>query len=154
VEKKTYRGGRREYRALVAHTIEPKELGLAGALQIARVDRQIGARGKVTRTWLVASRTGQQLNEAQWLRLEQQRWGVENRTHHTLDVTYREDQSRVRQPNAASVLGIFRRLSNAFKQLWASGRPKRQATSADWIEENLSNRWRAIRLITRPTNPC
>jgi len=104
----------------------------------------------LTSTWLVASRTSQQLDESEWLRLEQQRWGVENRTHHTLDVTHREDQSRVRQPNAASVLGIFRRLSNAFKQVWAQGRPKRQATSADWIEENLSNRWRGIHLIARP----
>jgi predicted transposase YbfD/YdcC len=153
VQKKKYRGGRLEYRALVARTIEPKELSLAGALQIARVDRQIGARGELNSTWLVASRTSHQLDESEWLRLEQQRWGVENRTHHTLDVTHREDQSRVRQPNAACVLGIFRRLSNAFKQVWAKGRPKRQATSADWIEENLSNRWRGIHLITRPVVP-
>lgn len=137
----------------MALTIEPTQLSLAGALQIARVDRRIGARGELHRTWLVASRARQQLDEAEWLRLEQQRWGVENRTHHTLDVTYREDQSRVRQPNAASVLGIFRRLSNAFKHVWAIGRPKRQATSADWIEQNLSNRWPAIRLITRPAKP-
>jgi predicted transposase YbfD/YdcC len=153
VQKKKYRGGRLEYRAIVARTIEPKELSLAGVLQIARIDRQIGARGELNRTWLVASRTSKQLDESEWLRLEQQRWGVENRTHHTLDVTHREDQSRVRQPNAATVLGIFRRLSNAFKQVWAEGRPKRQATSVDWIEENLSNRWRGIHLITRPIVP-
>jgi hypothetical protein len=134
----------------VAKTIEPKELGLAGALQIARVDRRIGARGKLNSTWLVASRSNRQLNEREWLRLEQQRWGVENRSHHTLDVTHREDQSRVCQPNAVCVLGILRRLSNAFKQVWAKGRPKRQATSADWIEENLANRWRGIHLITNP----
>jgi hypothetical protein len=135
----------------VAKTIEPKELGLAGALQIARVDRQIGARGKLTRTWLVASRAPRQLSEAQWLDLEQGRWGIETRTHHTLDVTHREDESRVRQPNAASVLGIFRRLSNALKQIWAKGRPKREATSRDWTEENHFNRWKGIRLFTRPT---
>ncbi len=81
--------------------------------------------------------------------MEQQRWGIENRTHHTLDVTYREDESRVREPNAASVLGIFRRLSNALKQAWAKGRPKRAATSRDWVEENQFNRWSGIRLITR-----
>ena len=137
----------------MAKTIEPKELSLAGALQIARVDRKIGTRGDLKRTWLVASRTSRQLAESDWLHLEQQRWGLENRTHHTLDVTHREDQSRVRQPNAASVLGIFRRLSNAFKHVWAKGRPKRQATSADWIENNLSNRWPAIHLITRPVLP-
>ncbi|MCG3769814.1 MAG: hypothetical protein JW384_00945 [Nitrosomonadaceae bacterium] len=33
---------------------------------------------------------------------------------------------------------------------WAKGRPKRQATSPDWIEEDPSNRWRGIHLITRP----
>ena len=123
---------------------------MAGAVQIARVDRRIGAQGELHQTWLSSSRAQPQLNEKQWLGLEQQRWGIENRTHHTLDVTHREDESRVRQPNAASVLGIFRRLSNALKQAWAKGRPKRAATSRDWIEENQLNRWHGIRLITRP----
>jgi hypothetical protein len=122
---------------------------LAGAVQIARVDRRIGATGQLHQTWLVSSRSPHRLNDPQWLALEQQRWGIENRTHHTLDVTHREDESRVRQPNAATVLGIFRRLSNALKQAWAKGRPKRAATSRDWIEENHSNRWHGIRLITR-----
>jgi predicted transposase YbfD/YdcC len=137
----------------VTRTIEPKELGLAGACQIARVDRRIGAKGKLTPTWLVSSRSARQLSEAQWLSSEQGRWGIENRTHHTLDVTHREDESRVRHPNAASILGIFRRLSNALKQVWASGRPKREATGRDWIEENQFNRGKALRLITRPLAP-
>jgi hypothetical protein len=123
---------------------------LAGALQIARVDRRIGAKGKLRRTWLVTSRSERELTRKEWLALEQQRWGIENRTHHTLDVTHREDESRVREPNAASVLGIFRRLSNALKQAWAKARPKRAATARDWVEENLFNRWHGIRLMTRP----
>src|SRR5689334_8585833 len=53
------------------------------------------------------------------------------------------------KPNAVCVLGIFRHLSNAFKQVWAKGRPKRQGTSVDWVEENLSKPWRGIRLITQ-----
>jgi len=133
----------------VAKTIEPKELGLAGVLQIGRVDRQIGAKGALNQTWLVASRTCGQLSEHEWLKLEQQRWGVENRTHHTLDVTHREDESRVRQPNAVTVLGILRRISNSFKQVWAKGRPKREATSRDWVEENQFNRRGGIELVTR-----
>lgn len=123
---------------------------MAGALQIARVDRRIGPKGKLRRTWLTTSQSERQLTGQEWLALEQQRWGIENRTHHTLDVTHREDESRVRDPNATSVLGIFRRLSNALKQAWAKGRPKRAATSRDWIEENQFNRWNGIRLITRP----
>ena len=146
--KKGKRGGRKEYRALVTRTIEPKELGLAGAVQIARVDRRIGAKGKLCQTWLVTSRSKTQLDAQQWLLLEQQRWGIENRTHHTLDVTHREDESRVRHHGAASILGIFRRVSNALKQAWAKGRPKREATARDWIEENQLNRWSGIRLIT------
>jgi predicted transposase YbfD/YdcC len=124
-------------------------LGLAGALQIARVDRRIGAEGKLHHTWLVTSQSERQLTPKEWLALEQQRWGIENRSHYTLDVTHREDESRVRNPNATSVLGLFRRLSNALKQAWAKGRPKRAATSRDWVEENQCNRWRGIRLITQ-----
>lgn len=122
---------------------------MAGALQIARIDRRIGVKGQLHQTWLVTSRSQNQLDEKGWLNLEQQRWGIENRTHHTLDVTHREDESRVRHPNAASVLGIFRRLSNALKQAWAKGRPKRKATSRDWIEENHFNRWRGIHQLMR-----
>ena len=106
------------------------------------------AKSKLRQTWLVTSRSKTQLDAAQWLLLDQQRWGIENRTHYTLDVTHREDKSRVRHPGAASVLGIFRRVSNALKQAWAKGRPKRAATAQDWIEENQFNRWRGIRLIT------
>lgn len=98
---------------------------------------------------MVTSRSERQLPCKEWLALEQQRWGIENRTHYPLDVTHREDESRVQQPNAASVLGIFRRLSNALKQDWAKGRPKRAATSRDWVEENHFNRWNGLRLITR-----
>ncbi len=66
-----------------------------------------------------------------------------------LDITQREDESRVRQPNTACVLGIFRRLSKAFKQVWSRGRATREATSRDWTEENQFDPWKAIRLVTR-----
>ena len=40
-------------------------------------------------------------------------------------------------------------MSNTLKQVWANERPKRGATSQDWIEENHINRWRGIRLLMR-----
>jgi len=46
------------------------------------------------------------------------------------------------------MLGILRRVSNALKQAWAEGRPKREATARDWIQESQFDRWRDIRLIT------
>jgi predicted transposase YbfD/YdcC len=91
----------------VTGVIEPKQLGLAGAVQLARIDRQIGAKGKLNRTWEVTSRTQAEQNPQQWLAVDQQHWGIENRTHHTLDVTYREDESRGRDHNAMSALGIL-----------------------------------------------
>jgi hypothetical protein len=119
-------------------------------VQVARIDRRIGTRGKLKRTWEVTSRPQAQQNPQPWVALDQQRWGIENRTHHTLDVTYREDESRVRNHNAMTAPGIFGRVSNALEHPWSKGRPKRKATSRDWIEENQFNRWKAIRLITHP----
>jgi hypothetical protein len=66
-----------------------------------------------------------------------------------LDVTRREDESRVRHPGATSVPGIFRRWSNALNGLGPGGQLKREAAFRDWIEENQLNRWSGIRLILR-----
>jgi predicted transposase YbfD/YdcC len=38
-------------------------------------------------------------------------WGIENRLHWSLDVTFAEDQSRVRKDNGPANLGVLRRLA-------------------------------------------
>src|SRR5438046_9377560 len=38
-------------------------------------------------------------------------WGIENRLHWSLDVTFNEDQSRIRQGHAAENAGLLRRLA-------------------------------------------
>lgn len=40
-----------------------------------------------------------------------QHWAVENSLHWVLDVTYREDESRIRRGNAAEVMSVMRRLT-------------------------------------------
>jgi len=50
------------------------------------------------------------LDAAGWLQLKRGYWVIESRLHHALDVSLDEDRSRVRQPNAALVLGMMRRL--------------------------------------------
>jgi hypothetical protein len=117
---------------------------------VARVDRRIGANGTLRRTWLASSLLADQLSPKQWLGRERQRWGIENQTHYVLDVTWQEDQCRVRQPNAVAVLGTFLRIAVALHKVWAKARPRRQATTRDWISENLANRWRVLRRITNP----
>jgi hypothetical protein len=44
------------------------------------------------------------------LALKRGYWVVESRLHHCLDMTLREDQSRVRTPGAARILGTIRRV--------------------------------------------
>jgi hypothetical protein len=52
----------------------------------------------------------EQLDALGWIKLKRGYWVIESRLHHALDVSLDEDRSRVRNPNAALVLGMFRRL--------------------------------------------
>ena len=50
------------------------------------------------------------MNALDWIQLKRGYWVIESRLHHALDVSLDEDRSRVRNTNAALVLGMFRRL--------------------------------------------
>jgi len=58
---------------------------------------------------------------------------IENALHHALDVTLREDHSRVRRTQAAFVLSLFRRMVVSFAQAWLDQcrkvNPKSRATT-------------------------
>jgi predicted transposase YbfD/YdcC len=46
-----------------------------------------------------------------------QHWGIENKLHWVLDVTFREDESRIRRGNGAEVMSVLRRMTlNLLKQ--------------------------------------
>ena len=60
--------------------------------------------------YLISSLTLEQLNALGWIKLKRGYWVIESRLHHALDVSLDEDRSRVRNANAALVLGMFRRL--------------------------------------------
>jgi hypothetical protein len=60
--------------------------------------------------YLISSLTLEQLNALGWIKLKRGYWVIESRLHHALDVSLDEDRSRVRNVNAALVLGMFRRL--------------------------------------------
>jgi predicted transposase YbfD/YdcC len=66
-------------------------------------------------------------------------WGVENSLHWVLDVTFAEDDSRIRKGSSPEIAGIFRRLALSILQqdtsLKSSIRGKR--LQAGWNEENL-----------------
>ena len=60
---------------------------------------------------LVSSLTLDQLQALSMLKLKRGYWVIESRLHHCLDVAMQEDLSRVRNPNAARVLGSIRRIA-------------------------------------------
>jgi predicted transposase YbfD/YdcC len=104
--------GRREIRVLECQEVTPEQVGFPGARLIARLRRRVRRRRqKSTETaYLISSLTLDQLNALGWLKLKRGYWIIESRLHHALDVSLDEDRSRVRNANAALILGMFRRL--------------------------------------------
>ena len=60
--------------------------------------------------YLLSSLTLEELQAHGMLSLKRGYWIIESRLHHCLDITLREDQSRVRNGRAARVLGSIRRV--------------------------------------------
>jgi hypothetical protein len=92
--------------------VTPEQVGFPGARLIGRLKRRVRRNGrKSTETvYLISSQTLEQWDAAGWIKLKRGYWVIESRLHHALDISLDEDRSRVRHPNAALVLGMFRRL--------------------------------------------
>jgi hypothetical protein len=78
----------------------------------ARLETRVKRNGKWSSevVYLVSSFTLKELQAQGMLSIKRGYWVVESRLHHCLDITLREDQSRVRTPGAARVLGTIRRV--------------------------------------------
>jgi len=92
---------------------------------------------------------------AQWpaitlLRCRRRYWGIEA-GHQRLDATLDEDRSRVRTPNALTLLGMFRRLAVSFACAWLDDPIRRQQkqSTRDFLNHlNAQNSRRALSLVT------
>lgn len=87
-------------------------MGFPGARLAARLETRVKRKGKWCRevVYLVSSLTLKELQAEAMLSLKRGYWVIESRLHHCLDITLREDQSRVRTPKAARILGTIRRV--------------------------------------------
>ena len=96
----------------------PEQVSFPGARLIAQLKRRVRRKGKKTSetVYLISSLTLEQLNALGWIKLKRGYWVIESRLHHALDVSLDEDRSRVRNANAALVLGMFRRLTVSVAQ--------------------------------------
>ena len=83
---------------------------------VGMVESECTCRGKTTREYrfYVSSLDGRAEPFAQAIRSH---WGIENSLHWVLDMSFREDESRIRKGNAAENFSIIRRLAlNLIKQ--------------------------------------
>lgn len=136
--------GRIEIRSLEAQPSSPTESYFPGVRTVARLRTQVRQKdtrtGKMTRSketvYLVSSLEPEQLEARGMLTFKRNYWVVESRLHHCLDVTLREDTSRVRTPNSARVLGTIRRvivsLANAAVNKARLIKPKSKANTGDF----------------------
>jgi hypothetical protein len=103
---------RLEIRFLQCLEVEPSQAGFPGARLVARLETRVKWAGKwcCEVVYLVSSFTLKELQAEGMLSLKRGYWVVESRLHHCLDITLREDQSHVRTPTAARILGTIRRI--------------------------------------------
>jgi predicted transposase YbfD/YdcC len=87
-------------------------MSFPGARLAARLQTRVKRKGQWSRevVYLLSSLTLEELQAKGMLKLKRSYWVVESRLHHCLDVTLHEDQSRVRTPGAARILGSIRRV--------------------------------------------
>jgi hypothetical protein len=113
-----------------------------GARLVARLETRVKRRDPHTKkqkwsrevVYLVSSLTLAELQAQGLLSLKRDYWVVESRLHHCLDITLREDTSRVRAPKAARTLGTIRRvmvsLANAAVNRARKKNPKTKCNTA------------------------
>jgi hypothetical protein len=93
---------------------------------------------------LLSSHTLEEIQAQGLLVLKRGYWVVESRLHHCLDITLREDESRVRTPNAARVLGTIRRvvvsLANAAVDRARTKHPKTKHNTGTFQQQFSSAR--------------
>ena len=105
---------------MLTQPVNPEEVGFAAAAQIGRLRTRVRGCGRQSQEmrYLISSAEEDQLNAQGILDTKRGYWAIEARLHYRLDDTLAEDQSRVRSPGAARVLGMCRRLAVSFACDW------------------------------------
>lgn len=105
---------------MLTRPVNPEEVGFAAAAQIGRLRTRVRGCGRQSQEmrYLISSAQEERLNAQGFLDTKRGYWAIEACLHYRLDDTLAEDQSRVRSPRAARVLGMCRRLVVSFACDW------------------------------------
>ena len=146
--------GRIETRRLWSQAIEPTTLGLAGAAQVMRVERDVQTvrGGQVIKqthevAFFLTSLWPQEAGPARLLALIREHWSIENGQFFRRDRTQDEDRCTVSDPTAARHLCVFRSLA-IFLFKAQSERPQGKSSLPDFQRHVLRQPWGLIRRLT------
>jgi len=146
--------GRIEWRGIEVRDVSPAQMGFPHVAQVARIDRireLKSGRQEVETVWIITSLSAAKVDAARLLELVRQYWSIENGTHYPLDVSAGEDRCRVRNPVAATVLGILRRAVQGEARAWIRRQPRaRDRTTPTFFAKMNRRPGDAIQLITCP----
>jgi hypothetical protein len=146
--------GRTEARTVARFALRPEQVGFPFAQQGAKLQQAIDDPSKPAASFkeffLLTTHAPLSYDAAALLDDKRGYWGIENGLHQRLDVIALEDKSRVRTPNAAWNLAMFRRLSVSLAIHWIRHqRDPRQATLRGFYDAMKADRARcAFHLIT------
>jgi predicted transposase YbfD/YdcC len=107
--------------------------------QIVRFDSERTIDGKTTRgtRWFITSRKG--LTAKQALAAVRGHWQIENKLHWSLDVAFREDDSRLRAENAAENFAVVRHVAlNLLRNVDSKVGIKNRRLKAGWSDDFLT----------------
>jgi len=125
--------GRTEARTVARFKVSAQQAGFPFVRQAAKLQQAIDDPAKPAASFkeffLLTTHDPQNYDAGALLDDKRGYWGIENGLHQRLDVIALEDKSRVRTPNAAWNLAMFRRLSVSLAICWISRQSDpRQAT--------------------------
>lgn len=104
---------------------------------MVRAERRIGDNSETETRYYISSLPS---DAKQMLRAVREHWHIENRLRWVLDVTFREDDSRIRTGNAAQNMTVLRHMAlNLIKQEQSTKRSIRgKRLKAGWDEGYLT----------------
>jgi predicted transposase YbfD/YdcC len=132
---------------------DPEQVGFPSARQMASLTRLVLRKDKTSKetVHLITSLDESKASGKDLKKIKRDYWGIESKLHYRLDNVLDEDRSRVRNPNAAQVLGMFRRVVVSFAIPWSLEKKKtnKRTSTRSFLEHlNADNHRRAFDLVT------
>ena len=121
----------------LATLYKPEQWTGLQTVTMVRAERRIGETRETESRYYISSLSS---NAEQQLNAVRQHWHIENRLHWVLDVTFHEDDSRIRAGNAAQNMTVLRRIAlNLIKREQSTKRSIRgKRLKAGWDEAYLA----------------